>query len=898
MYGCNGIFLYSLASLCLLNVTSHHHQHRSTNSVTFHHSKPIVRLVPAPASHSLDSRTHGTKVSVRDLFGNMPVRVKQRYLASEDKTEQDRLWECLKQSIVSLLIASGSAVALKLRDLTTSKSLTLPAPRKGNALELGPGPPEKLRLALSTLQQAGMVPPGSIGSWIPASASSRSIFIKGGICLEPAPSKATQFLSLGLNPLPRTSHNELYDHINQLFSRSRFGMVEEESLAEMEKVRRRQDRRFRQDGLTNKQLLTSKGVDRWPMFVFCISFKENGSRHGHQTLDSGTGLASVISVIGALIDGWLASNHFCPQKRKANERDSVSGKEDQSTVVSKFSPKERSYSAKEDRPKIHREQLSSSRQRLTSPTRPYTGVFSINELSRIKTANRSLLEKGRPYSPGSQRPHTAPHLVTSFEKGTRDNMATRADTSMERLAYTSDLSRNDLQSAPAISKDLSPRVREAAVVERLHIMEDEAMNWTHPITKQMYRVNSRTGAIIAPEPRKAASSFGPSNIPDRKSQHVFKPSLRLPPRAESTNEPTETEWLDGVLKNWQNPVFCCTEKGIQQMSLHFPGEETGAIKTRNFEFTTTAQIDQAFKEVSHLNASRITKWALQNAKVISQVDKKFILVSLSASNSENITMDAQRTMLVMIDQHAADERIKVELLLQELSKPPANTESKYSSSLGHSSRICTSLLAKPLTFRIPGREIEHFRAHAARFAEWGILYDITLESKDGREERDSDIVVRCLPPVIVERCKLDPKLLINLLRSELWNLVESSSSSSHTRSTRPSTIEGEEQHWLKTIGSFPQGILDIVNSRACRSAVMFNDVLSKRDCEDLVEALANCKFPFLCAHGRPSMVPLLDLGGIGGHVEDLECGNGAFGTRIVEKDFVGAFGRWKGKRGA
>ncbi|TID13654.1 DNA mismatch repair protein [Venturia nashicola] len=892
-YGCNGVFLYSLASLCLLNITSHHRQHRSTNSLTFHHSKPIARLVPAPPSHSLDSRSHGTKVSVRDIFGNMPVRVKQRYLASEDRSELGRLWESLKQSIVSLLIASWSGVALKMRDMGSSKSLTLSAPRERNPLELGPGPPERLRTALSVLQQASMLSPGSIGSWIPASASCRSILIKGGICLEPAPSKSTQFLSLGLDPLPRSSHNELYDHINRLFSRSRFGMVEEEPLTETEKLRRQQDRRFKQDGLTNKQLLAEKGVDRWPMFVLSISFRENGSRQGHQTLDSDTKLASVISVLGALIEGWLASNHFRPQKRKAKEQDPVSESEGQSTAVSEVSLRKGTHSAKKDRPAIHREKRLMSRQRLLSPTRPYTGVSSMNKLSRIKTSNRSLLEQGKPYTPGSKRPQTAPDLVTSIEKTPSDDLAKRAETSMGRLAYISDLSRKDLQSDPAYSEDPSPWTSEAADVDRFSIMQDEAIRWTDPITKQIYRLNSRTGAVIAPEPRKRASSSAHSSIPDRRSQNVLMPSLRLPPRVESINEPTQTGWLDGVLKNWQNPVFRCTEKGIQQASLHLPGEETGAIKTGKFEFTTTAQIDQAFKEVSHLNASRITKQALRNAKVISQVDKKFVLVSLSASHNEDTTDDAHRSMLVMIDQHAADERIKVERLLQELSKPPPNTETPYVSSLGYGSPICTSLLSKPLTFRISAREIEHFRTHAECFAEWGILYDLTQPSKDSREEKQSDFVLRCLPPVIAERCKSDPKLLINLLRSELWNLVDSSSSS-HNRPKRSSAGEGEENNWLKTIGSFPKGILDMLNSRACRSAIMFNDVLSKQDCEELVKALAKCMFPFVCAHGRPSMVPLLDLGGIGGHAEHSGLSDGAFGRREEKKsNFMGAFGRWK-----
>lgn len=41
---------------------------------------------------------------------------------------------------------------------------------------------------------------------------------------------------------------------------------------------------------------------------------------------------------------------------------------------------------------------------------------------------------------------------------------------------------------------------------------------------------------------------------------------------------------------------------------------------------------------------------------------------------------------------------------------------------------------------------------------------------------------------------------------------------------------------------------------------MFNDPLTKEECATLVSGLASCSFPFQCAHGRPSMVPVLDLG--------------------------------------
>lgn len=41
---------------------------------------------------------------------------------------------------------------------------------------------------------------------------------------------------------------------------------------------------------------------------------------------------------------------------------------------------------------------------------------------------------------------------------------------------------------------------------------------------------------------------------------------------------------------------------------------------------------------------------------------------------------------------------------------------------------------------------------------------------------------------------------------------------------------------------------------------MFNDPLTLDECCQLLDRLVSCAFPFQCAHGRPSMVPLVDLG--------------------------------------
>jgi DNA mismatch repair protein MLH3 len=60
-------------------------------------------------------------------------------------------------------------------------------------------------------------------------------------------------------------------------------------------------------------------------------------------------------------------------------------------------------------------------------------------------------------------------------------------------------------------------------------------------------------------------------------------------------------------------------------------------------------------------------------------------------------------------------------------------------------------------------------------------------------------------------------------------------------------------------GLFPPCITRIMHSKACRGAIMFGDELTRNECIDLVQRLSLCKLPFQCAHGRPSLIPLLSL---------------------------------------
>ena len=206
--------------------------------------------------------------------------------------------------------------------------------------------------------------------------------------------------------------------------------------------------------------------------------------------------------------------------------------------------------------------------------------------------------------------------------------------------------------------------------------------------------------------------------------------------------------------------------------------------------------------------------------------------------------------------------------MTELCTPPRpdSTESYHSG-------IMTTSLIKPLHFDLSTKEDQLLQDHQQHFSNWGILY---TTSGSGPAFKTPRLTVHSLPPSILERCQSSPRLLIDLIRTEAWKV--------HDKSNPPTQLLPQGD-WLQRIHTCPQGILDMISSRACRSAIMFNDVLSKEQCEMLVRKLADCKFPFQCAHGRPSLVPLVDVGAL-----NL---NKVFQRQERELGFGERFRRWE-----
>lgn len=305
-------------------------------------------------------------------------------------------------------------------------------------------------------------------------------------------------------------------------------------------------------------------------------------------------------------------------------------------------------------------------------------------------------------------------------------------------------------------------------------------------------------------------------------------------------------WLQKLIQSWKNPVFETVEPAVHRLPTYSgvefcEGDDPHSVSTANI-------------------SCQISKRSLAKAEIIAQVDSKFVLIKLpfvsTVGSATSPTKQVQHTLFA-VDQHAADERCRLEKLMA----------CYFEHAEGKSSPVVEPL-DRPLYFDVSAKEVSMFAKRKAFWGGWGIGYQLMDTELSGQHKKTlGRLVVTGLPPSILERCREEPRLLIDLLRREMW-IVEDSHRLDSAKPAPSSNFHG-----------CPPGILELLHSRACRSkttstnsarrkiadqlcsgAIMFNDELTLAECTSLIRRLAQCSLPFQCAHGRPSMVPLVDLG--------------------------------------
>lgn len=795
--------------------------------------------------------------------------------------------------VAGLLLSWGGRVSLRARDADNrvvfafNTSDAWQAARDSHVDSSKPRSPH-LTATLNTLTQANYISVRQWSAWVPVSASTTSLSIKGAISLEPAPTRNIQFISLGIRPLaPDDGNNEIYREVDRLFRLSSFGIDDEDADDEHKKTRRETDRRVKTSHHPDRQLKLRKGVDRHPMFHLRITLRESIKSRcsDDQCMHDETNVQTVVEVLAAMITQWLKAHHFRPvrprQRRKiisdsGHVRAMLSADESISTTRTP-----RTCSSRDSVPHIASKASIPTTTGTTLQKRKRPGAFlpentgekqqnrAFAEWSRIKSGRADFF--GESFAP--QWPESSGVTADTWSKqGKTDTSVShhRLGTLVSAKFATQPLAQGCLSTA-AMGGDTY--IEEPLVLTADSVKRDEPIVWVDPVTKKAHLLNARTGCAM-PLPR-TRSTTNPSALRVVMAQVCSTKSVRLPPKTVSAGQ---TPWLDGILQTWDNPIFRTSEQRIGQVS---PQEEVSEHLHHPCSFGGEG-------EVRNVTTNRLSKGHLLEAEVLAQVDKKFILVRTKARPRQDLSLYASTTLLVLIDQHAADERIQVENLYRQLCSP-AVSSSGYQSKLGHRAQVASAILEKPLRFTISQKERLHFTKYAGRFACWGVLFDIadsaSVRQSLGNLNETSDVLsVTALPPSISERCRADTQLLISFLRSTVWNYASASSLptySSLNQHRRPSD-------WVGRLADCPTGLVDMINSRACRSAIMFNDELDMNQCKTLVRRLATCVFPFMCAHGRPSMVPLVDIDELGNTTEaSRPCPNTNHGG------FVQAWKQWK-----
>ncbi|KAL8160468.1 hypothetical protein V2J09_002005 [Rumex salicifolius] len=214
----------------------------------------------------------------------------------------------------------------------------------------------------------------------------------------------------------------------------------------------------------------------------------------------------------------------------------------------------------------------------------------------------------------------------------------------------------------------------------------------------------------------------------------------------------------------------------------------------------------------------INRNCLEASKILMQVDKKFIPVVAGK-------------VLAVIDQHAADERIRLEDLRHKVLSGNMKT---------------VAYLEEEKEMMLPETVYQLLYNYTEQIKHWGWICNIFQDSPSFSKNLN---VLNKQPGTI--RLLAVPCILgVNLSDDDLLEYI---------------------QQLAETDGSstVPPSVLRILNYKACRGAIMFGDTLLPSECSLIVEELKRTSLCFQCAHGRPTMAPLVNLEALHKQIKNL-----------------------------
>jgi len=241
-----------------------------------------------------------------------------------------------------------------------------------------------------------------------------------------------------------------------------------------------------------------------------------------------------------------------------------------------------------------------------------------------------------------------------------------------------------------------------------------------------------------------------------------------------------------------------------------------------------------------------------------------------------IAARAEHTLYI-IDQHAADERVRFEALSSTLQQ---SFRRRFSTSFYNcSTRSSGGLMGVPFLSACDVNPPQEARLDAVdaqalqSFSElvrawgWAFLCHSHASFKATRSEPKVLVTISAAPGVFGRRAKDAHAALegfLKVLRAQsISDFAHNIELPEHQCTKKPSSViehrKSVERRYL-VHRVVPPCIQELIASHACRSAIKFGDVLNVVECQDLIDRLAACALPFQCAHGRPTIIPVVHFG--------------------------------------
>lgn len=254
--------------------------------------------------------------------------------------------------------------------------------------------------------------------------------------------------------------------------------------------------------------------------------------------------------------------------------------------------------------------------------------------------------------------------------------------------------------------------------------EEQTITWIDPVTGLSTTVDARTGNTIhnlrsLDENQEEARSVQRSNRAVDRSQ-----LLTAPDKTRAT-----PSWMDQALSRWKSTTLAADAPlatFVDQPPISAATDVTPRLSSSAFFYGDSL--------------GALTRDQLATAKVVSQLDQKFIVLK------------DLRGVLHLVDQHAASERLRVERYLRQLCSPDEQP-------------AIASWLEEPQHVLIGKTQSATALHNLETFVRWGFTLVPPNANDEGDEENVewSTFSVTAVPRIIEGRLKQEPHLLQSLI---------------------------------------------------------------------------------------------------------------------------------------